>query len=119
MGDCLPSSLQVIVTGKTDTKEALLLKQQLHRKAGPGIRVLIQEYLRCLKEGIVQRPRILCRASVMFAPWCTEYSRDLILPKRDSSPAQVHRENSVPNTAATPNKALTAPTVNSASKGSG
>ena len=37
---------------KKNVKEAVALKELMHREAGSGIRKQISEYLRCLKEGM-------------------------------------------------------------------
>lgn len=86
--------IDVIVSVKGNQKQAIALKELMHRESGSLIRARIQEYLRCLKQ---------------------EYSKDLILPKRDSSPA-VQAENSVPNVP--PTSSLT-PSTKSASRPSG
>jgi len=49
---CITFVSQITVTVKKDTSEAQKLKELVHRKAPSIIREQLEEYLRCLKEGM-------------------------------------------------------------------
>ena len=113
--DCRDATQVVVTVKENNVKEAKDLKQLMHRESGSLIRNQVKEYLRCLREGIINY--LLMLPYLTASPCClTEYSKDLILPRRDSSPAQPQQKESVP-VASMPNASLT--TTNSASRPSG
>lgn len=103
---------QVIVTVKKRDKQAEALKAMMHREAGTIIRRQITEYLRCLKEGQFWGVEFTLVSCFSCLP-AVEYSKDLILPKRDSSPALPH------STTTNSSKTSLTTTSNSASRPSG